>query len=59
MNDTVGTELVAAINRIIPTCVPESGRAQFVQGYLENVLNVTLARHPEAAEFIRKTYIEQ
>ena len=58
MNDTVGTDLVAAINRIIPTCVPESGRAQFIQGYLENVLNVVLARHPEAAEFIRNTYIE-
>jgi hypothetical protein len=59
MNDTVGTQLIAAIDRIIPTCVPESGRAQFIQGYLENVLNVVLARHPEAAEFIRKTYIEQ
>jgi hypothetical protein len=58
MNDTVGTDLVAAIDRIIPTCVPESGRAQFIQGYLENVLNVVLARHPEAAEFIRTTYIE-
>ena len=58
MNDTVGTDLVAAIDRIIPTCVPESGRAQFIQGYLENVLNVVLSRHPEAAEFIRYTYIE-
>jgi hypothetical protein len=58
MNDTVGTDLISAIERIIPTCVTEHGRAQFVQGYLENVLNVTLARYPEAAEFIRKTYIE-
>ncbi len=58
MNDTVGTDLISTIERIIPPCVPESGRAQFVQGYLENVLNVTLARYPEAAEFIRSTYIE-
>jgi uncharacterized membrane protein len=58
MNDSLGTQLVATIERIIPPCVPESGRAQFIQGYLENVLNVVLARHPEAAEFIRKTYIE-
>jgi hypothetical protein len=59
MNDTVGTDLITAIERIIPTCVAEHGRAQFIQGYLESVLNVTLARYPEAAEFIRTTYIEQ
>lgn len=59
MNDHLGTALISAIEQVIPDCVPEHGRAQFIQGYLESVLNVVLARCPEAAEFVRKTYIEQ
>jgi hypothetical protein len=59
MNDLVGTDLIASIEHIIPSYVEEAGRAQFTLGYLENVLNVTLARYPEAAKFIRNTYIEQ
>ena len=59
MNDHLGTDLISAINLVIPPSVPEHGRAQFTLGYLENVLNVVLARYAEAGEFVRKTYIEQ
>ena len=59
MNDHLGTDLISAIDLIIPPAVVESGRALFIQGYLESVLNVVLARYPEAGEFVHKTYIEQ
>lgn len=59
MNDHLGTDLISAIHLVIPECVPAHGQAQFIQGYLENVLNVVLARYPEAGEFVRKTYVEQ
>ena len=59
MNDHLGTALISTIKQVITDCVVESGHALFIQGYLENVLNVVLARYPEAGEFVRKTYIEQ
>lgn len=59
MNDHLGTDLISAIKHVIPDCVPEHGQAQFIQGYLESVLNVVLSRYPEAGEFVHRTYIEQ
>lgn len=59
MNDHLGTDLISTIKQVIPDHVVESGRALFIQGYLENVLNVVLARYLEAGEFVHKTYIEQ
>ena len=59
MNDHLGTDLISTIKQVIPDHVAEPGHALFIQGYLESVLNVVLARYAEAGEFVHKTYIEQ
>ena len=59
MQPPPGTALIAAINNNIPDCVPEHGRALFMLGYLESMLNMVLVRYPAVGEFVQTTYIEQ